>query len=101
MLIKVRIPTALRQFAEDKDTIELEGEKVGQVLVQLGERFPELRRHLFDDAGQVRNFVNVYVKDENIRDLQQQDTPLKPGDDITIVPAIAGGMECDSASSAR
>jgi molybdopterin converting factor small subunit len=91
MPIKVMIPTALRQFADGQDTIDLEGADVGQVLGQLADAFPELKRHLFDDDGKLRNFVNVYVNDENIRDNQQQSTPLRPGDELTIVPAIAGG----------
>lgn len=91
MAIKVMIPTALRQFADGRDTIELAGTNVGQILEQLSQTFPDLKRHLFSDDGALRNFVNVYINDENIRDRNDRDTPLKDGDELTIVPAIAGG----------
>lgn len=91
MSIKVMIPTALRQFADDQDTVEFEGENVGQVLSQLGKTFPELSRHLFDDGGELRNFVNVFLNDDNIRDREKQDTVLADGDELIIVPAVAGG----------
>lgn len=91
MTIKVSIPTALRQYANGKNTVELPGSNVGQVLGQLAEGYPELRRHLFSDDGQVRNFVNVFVNDENIRDRENQDTDLREGDELVIVPAVAGG----------
>lgn len=91
MTIKVSIPTALRQYANGKNTVELSGSNVGQVLGQLAEGYPELRRHLFSDDGQVRNFVNVFVNDENIRDRENQDTDLREGDELVIVPAVAGG----------
>ena len=91
MTIQVSIPTALRQFADGKDTVELSGSNVGEVLGQLAEGYPELKRHLFSEEGQVRNFVNVFVNDENMRDMDNQDTALKDGDELLIVPAIAGG----------
>jgi adenylyltransferase/sulfurtransferase len=101
MAIKVMIPTALRQFADGRDTVELAGANVGQILEQLGQTFPELKRHLFSDDGVLRNFVNVYINDENIRDRNDRDTPLKDGDELTIVPAIAGGVGNSDASSLR
>ena len=91
MTVKVIIPSALRQFADGKDTIELEGERVGIVLESLTSGFPQLKTHLIGDDGQLRNFVNVFVNDENIRDMQQQQTPLSDGDELLIVPAVAGG----------
>ena len=91
MTIKVSIPTALRQYANGKNTVELSGSNVGQVLGQLAEGYPELRRNLFSDDRQVRNFVNVFVNDENIRDRENQDTDLREGDELVIVPAVAGG----------
>ena len=91
MATKVMIPTALRQFASNRDTMDLDGENVGEVLQKLANEFPELKRHLFDDGGQLRNFVNVFLNDQNIRDLDNQQTPLNAGDELTIVPAVAGG----------
>ena len=98
MPVKVIIPTALRQYADDNDTVEFDGDTVGKVLEQLGRTFPALRPHLFNDDGELRNFVNVFLNDENIRDRDNQATPLQPGDELTIVPAIAGGvLSCASA----
>lgn len=93
MSVKVLIPIALRQFAQDRDTIEIDGDDVGHVLESLSAGYPQLKVHLFSEDGQLRNFVNVFVNDENIRDMQQQETPLAAGDEVVIVPAIAGG-EC-------
>ncbi len=91
MLVKVMIPTALRQYTGGSDTVEVEGDRVGDVLTHLGEAHPDLKRHLFSDAGELRSFVNVFVNDENIRDRQQQATPLAEGDEVMIIPAVAGG----------
>ena len=91
MAISVKIPTALRKYANDTNTIELDGSAVGPVLEQLGSKFHELKKHLFNDDGTLRNFVNVSLNDSNIRDLQGSDTSLKDGDELSIVPAIAGG----------
>ena len=91
MPIKVMIPTALRSFAGGQNTITLEGATVGEVLGQLNEQCPELKRHLYADDGSLRNFVNVFVNDANIRDRENQDTPIADGDELSIVPSIAGG----------
>ena len=88
MPVKVMIPTALRQYTGGLDV----GDRVGAVLSALGEAHPELKRHLFTDDGALRSFVNVFVNDENIRDRQQQDTPLAEGDELMIIPAVAGGI---------
>jgi adenylyltransferase/sulfurtransferase len=91
MTVKVFIPTALRQYADNTDTVELGGGTVGEVLSNLAEKFPTLKTHLFTDEGTLRNFVNVYVKDENIRSLNFNETVVAEGDEITLVPAVAGG----------
>ncbi len=91
MTVKVFIPTALRQYADNTNTIELGGDTVGEVLSNLAEKFPTLKTHLFTDDGALRNFVNVYVKDENIRALNFNETVVAEGDEITLVPAVAGG----------
>ena len=93
MPVKVMTPTALHHFADGRDTIELEAENIGRVLEALADSSPQLRPHLFTDDGTVRDFVNLFVNDENIRDMQHQDTPVKDGDEIVIVPAIAGGKD--------
>lgn len=91
MTISVILPTALRQFADNQDSVTLDGNRVGDVLGQLVDNYPQLRSHLLGDNGQLRNFVNVFVNDQNIRDLQHQETPLKAGDELAIIPAVAGG----------
>jgi MoaD family protein len=93
MGVKVLIPTALRLYADSQDTVELDGARVGDVLNNLAEKYPNLRTHLFNDNGKLRNFVNVYVNDQNIRTLDLERTPLKDGDEVTLVPAVAGGND--------
>ena len=91
MAVTVIIPTPLRPYAERQSSVEVEGGTVGEVLGALSSRYGELRRHLFSDGGQLRSFVNVYVNEEDIRNLQKDRTPLRDGDTIMIVPSIAGG----------
>ncbi len=91
MTVKVMIPVALRQYAAGNDTVELNGAKVGDVLRQLGELYPDLRKHIFSDEGELRSFVNVFINDENIRDRDGQNTAITEGDELVIVPAVAGG----------
>lgn len=87
----VRIPTPLRSFTGGAKEVEASGETVGAALGDLAQRFPDLKRHLFDDAGTLRAYVNVFVNDEDIRSLQGGATPLMPGDRVMIIPSIAGG----------
>jgi molybdopterin/thiamine biosynthesis adenylyltransferase/rhodanese-related sulfurtransferase/molybdopterin converting factor small subunit len=90
-MAKVLIPTALRQFTQQKDAIEVNGATVGEALHHLTQQFPEMRRNLFNDQGKLRSFVNVYVDDEDIRYLDKDATKLNGGETISIVPSIAGG----------
>ncbi len=89
--ITVLVPTALRQFAGNQETLAFAGGTVGEVLTSLTSEYGELRKHLYRDNGQLRNFVNIYLNDEDIRYLEKDATPVAEGDTITIVPAIAGG----------
>ena len=89
--VKVLIPTPLRQYAANQDAIELQAKDVREALGALVGRYDALRRHLYTDEGRLRNFVNVYLNEEDIRYLQSEATPLKDGDTISIVPSIAGG----------
>ncbi len=90
-MAKILIPTALRQFADKKDTVQFPGSTVGEVLKSLTSQYADLRRHLYNDEGKLRSFVNVYVNDEDIRYLNKEATPLNDGDTVSIVPSIAGG----------
>jgi molybdopterin/thiamine biosynthesis adenylyltransferase/rhodanese-related sulfurtransferase/molybdopterin converting factor small subunit len=91
MPVTITIPTPLRQFAAGQSEIEVEASTAGEALDQLTSVHAELRRHLFNDQNTLRNFVNVYVNDEDIRHTSGPDTPVKEGDTILIVPSIAGG----------
>ena len=91
MSAKVRIPTPLRKLTNDEELIEVNAATIGEAINELQTRYPGIKERLLDDSGAVRRFVNVYVNEEDIRFLQNQDTKLKSGDEISIIPAIAGG----------
>lgn len=91
MASKVRIPTPLRKLTDNQESIEVESNTIGGAIDELEGKFPGIKERLVDEEGQIRRFVNVYVNEEDIRFLENQDTPLKEGDDISIIPAIAGG----------
>ena len=91
MSVQIRIPTPLRKLTHDEETVETSAETVGAAITDLEARYPGIQERLLDDEGQVRRFVNVYVNKEDIRFLQEKDTPLKDGDEVSIIPAIAGG----------
>ena len=88
---KILIPTPLRQYVDKKDTVDVAGASVGEVLSALTTQYPDLRKNLYNDEGKLRSFVNVYVNDEDIRYLSKDKTEVKDGDTISIVPSIAGG----------
>lgn len=91
MPAKVRIPTPLRKLTNNEEVVETSADTVGGVFAELQARFPGIKDRLLDEKGEVRRFVNVYVNEEDIRFLQNQQTPVKAGDEISIIPAIAGG----------
>ncbi len=88
---KVLIPTPLRPFTDKQDAVEVSGATVGEVLTQLTTRHSGLKKHLYTDEGKLRSFVNIYLNDEDIRYLQKEQTPVKPGDTLSIIPSVAGG----------
>lgn len=91
MPVKVIIPTPLRAYAGRQESVEVQAGTVAEALAGLTNRFEELKKHLYADDGRLRSFVNVYVNDEDIRYLQKDQTRLREGDTISIVPSIAGG----------
>ena len=91
MSAKVRIPTPLRKLTNNEEVVEVTADTVGAAITELQSRYPGIKERLLDDTGAVRRFVNVYVNEEDIRFLQNQQTPVKSGDEISIIPAIAGG----------
>ena len=88
---KIHIPTPLRQYVGKQASVDVQGATVGEAMNALVARHPELRKHLYTEEGKLRAFVNLYVNDEDIRYLQKEATTLKDGDNISIVPSIAGG----------
>jgi molybdopterin/thiamine biosynthesis adenylyltransferase/rhodanese-related sulfurtransferase/molybdopterin converting factor small subunit len=90
-MAKILIPTPLRQYAEKRDSLELNGSTVGEVLTALTAQYPDLRKQIFTDEGKLRSFVNVYLNDEDIRYLKKDATVVAASDTLSIVPSIAGG----------
>lgn len=92
MAVKVKIPTPLRGLTNDVDTVTADGAAtIGEAIQQLEQQFPGMRERLLDDTGELRRFVNIYVNGEDIRFLDGLSTGLKSGDELSIVPAVAGG----------
>lgn len=88
---KVRIPTPLRKLTNNEELVEVNGATVGEIITELQTRYPGFQERLLDESGQIRRFVNVYVNEEDVRFLDNQNTALKEGDEVSIIPAIAGG----------
>jgi sulfur-carrier protein adenylyltransferase/sulfurtransferase len=91
MATRVLIPTPLRPFTDKHDAVEVNGATVGELLADLTRQYGGLKKHLYTDDGRLRSFVNVYVNDEDIRYLQKEQTPVKDGDTVSIIPSVAGG----------
>ena len=91
MAVKVRIPAPLRSATDGKDVVEIEAANVGELLDGLEKAFPGIKGRLCEADGKLRRFINIYVNDEDVRFLQDLATELKPGDEVAIIPAIAGG----------
>ena len=91
MSVSVRIPTPLRKLTGGADEVSIDGTNVGEVIENLEAAHPGLKERLCDDNGEIRRFVNVYVNDEDVRFMDGRGTALKDGDEVSIVPAIAGG----------
>ena len=89
----VHIPTPLRQYTDKLDSVQIGGATVGDALAQLTTTYPELKRHLYNEQGKLRHFLNISVNDEDIRYLQKEQTPLGENDTISIIPSVAGGSE--------
>lgn len=89
--VSVRVPTPLRDYADQRDDVEVEGETVAAALGALVERYPRLRRHLMAEDGALRSYVNIYLNEDDVRHMDGPATAVGEGDVITIVPSIAGG----------
>lgn len=87
----IRIPTPLRPYTNGQSDLTISGETVGQVLENLVQQYPALRPHIFNDDGELRPFVNLFIGEDNINDLQGISTPVHDGVRILLIPSIAGG----------
>jgi molybdopterin converting factor small subunit len=91
MSVTIQIPTALRAFTNRQIEVQVEGATVGEAAAAFVAAYPDIRRHLYEESGALRSFVNVYLGETNVRSLQGLETPVKDGDTLMLVPAIAGG----------
>ena len=91
MGVMVRVPTPLRKLTNGQDKIEVAASTVSELIDQLDQDFPGLKERLVDEAGDIRYFVNLYLNGEDVRFLQGIETPTESGDEVSIVPAVAGG----------
>jgi molybdopterin synthase sulfur carrier subunit len=91
MPVNVLIPTPLRKFTNNNETVTVAPGTVATLVEELEQQYPGIKKSLTDDAGELRRFVNVYVNEEDIRFLEGKETPVNEGDAVSIVPAIAGG----------
>ena len=96
MSVKVRIPTPLRKLTGDKSLVEVEGKNIGELIENLEKEFKGIKNRLCEEDGSLRRFINVYLNDEDIRFIKGKDTSIKDGDEVSIVPAIAGGQQSNN-----
>ena len=90
-MIRILIPTPLRAYTDKKSMVELEATTVQEALEKLMLGYPKISKHILNNQGKLRSFINIYLKDEDIRFLQKEQTPLQDGDTLSILPSIAGG----------
>ncbi|MFQ3578342.1 MAG: ubiquitin-like small modifier protein 1 [Verrucomicrobiia bacterium] len=91
MAIQIRIPTPLRKLTHNAETVWVSGNTIGELIDALEVAHPGMKERLCDESGEVRRFVNIFLNDEDIRFMENKATPVKEGDEVSIVPAIAGG----------
>ena len=89
----VYVPTPLRRFTGGQSKLDVQADNVGDVLLAVDDQFPGIAQKVLDDDGEVKRFINIFVNDDEIRALQGLDTPVRDGDKVSIVPAMAGGQE--------
>jgi len=93
MAVIVRIPTPLQGLTNNLSEVAAEGGTIRDLMSDLDLKYPGLKARLYDDAGKLRRFVNVYVNDEDIRFLENEETPVQDGSEVSIIPSIAGGRD--------
>jgi molybdopterin synthase sulfur carrier subunit len=87
----IRIPTPLRKLTNEQEVVQAAGNNIEELIADLDKSFPGLKDRICDESGNVRRFVNIFINDEDIRFLDDKTTPVKEADEVSIVPAIAGG----------
>lgn len=97
----LRIPTPLRAYTSGQSEIQVSGSNISEALSDLTAQYPPIRPHLFNDSGELRPFVNLFVGENNIKDLQGVETPIQDGDRLVLIPSIAGGIYCCEKGEAR
>lgn len=96
MQATVRVPTPLQKLTKNQAKVKVSSANIRELIQDLEKRFPGIKERICDETGKIRRFINIYVNEEDVRFLQQEETPLKDGDEISIIPAIAGGRHCDN-----
>ena len=91
MAVKVIIPTPLQKLTKNRTDVQASGSNIGELIDDLEKNFPGLKERICDETGKIRRFINIYVNEEDVRFLKQDNTSLKDGDEVSIIPAIAGG----------
>lgn len=91
MPVKIRIPTPLQKMTGNKGEVSAQGASIKEILEDLNRQYPGIKERLYDEKGSLRRFINFYVNNEDVRFLKGETTPVKEGDEVSIVPAIAGG----------
>lgn len=91
MQATVRVPTPLQKLTKNQAEVKVSSANIRELIEDLEKRFPGIKERICDETGKIRRFINIYVNEEDVRFLQQEETPLKDGDEISIIPAIAGG----------
>jgi len=91
MAITVRIPTPLQKLTQNQAEVKASGTTIKELIEDLEKNFPGIKERVCDETGKIRRFINIYVNEEDVRFLQQDETPLEDGDEVSIIPAIAGG----------
>jgi len=92
MPVKVRVPTPLQKITKNQAEVAVNGGSIKELIENLEKNFPGMKERLCDESGKLRRFINIYVNEEDIRFLQRDETQLKDGDEVSIIPAIAGGV---------
>ena len=91
MQILVRVPAPLQKLTKNQGDVKASGANIRELIENLEKEFPGIEERIYDGTGKIRRFINIYVNEEDVRFLQQEETPLKDGDEVSIIPAIAGG----------